>query len=115
MNKKDSYALGVAMALLEKQYGIELEITANGPEKQKHIDAWLAGLASVEGQVSEWNEEDPQIDGVYQVLSTDPDFGTNHVWARFIKSMGWSKYTENKADLDAPTLPIVSGAWLWKK
>lgn len=118
VKKKDAYTLGAMIALLEKQYGVSIEVQAHPYlDSTEGCDALLKGFDSVEGKKPEetWSAWLPSKDGVYEVQ--DATFnGPGERWARYVGGMGWSRSvaTDDLLDLKAPTLPIIEGRWTWR-
>lgn len=117
MNKKDAYALGTAMAMLKKQYGL-VDLTAHSHHwtDLELNKALYKGWNSVPDMEPEhyWEVGIPECDGVYRVQDCDYD-PLDIRWARYDSTMGWTKSTSNRSSLNRPTLPFIEGGFPWKK
>lgn len=116
MNKKDAYALGVAMAILKKQFGLaDLNACSDEWEDWGLVKALYRGWNSVPdmGWGHYWKLDPPGIDGVYRVQDGESDPRDVH-WARYDSKMGWTKSTDNRASLNRPTLPFIEGNFPWR-
>lgn len=119
MNKKDAYALGMAAALLEAQFDVEITEVRSDDFLNWEINiAFQKGQNTVYGKDHEhyWETKYPIFDGVYrvQVAELAEDETTGPVIARFDIGMGWTKPTYDRAPLDRSTLPFIEGKLPWK-
>lgn len=117
MNKKQAYALGYTLALLEKQYEVEItQVNSLEFDRWKISLAFQDGQNAIYGSHSEfyWETELPTSGSVYRVKDPgyDPD---KERWARYDMEMGWTKSTDDRSFLDRPTLPFIEGRWPWKE
>lgn len=116
MNKKDAYALGAITAMLKVQYGLDdIDVRSDEWADLGLNAAFYKGVNSVVGpdSLDYRNLDWPGEDGVYKV--EDPLYERGEIrWARFDSQMGWTNSTNNRASLNAPTLPFVGGRFPWK-